>query len=217
MEIIDITLPVAPRMLAYAGDAPVEIVPLAFAEPGQTSTYNLSLLHLPTHTGTHVDAPLHFDNHGPDVASLPLDVLCGPARVLSLAGRGLALDRRVLGELDLRGVERLLIKSDNSARLGQVFFRDYAHLTGDGAAYLRAETQVRLVGIDYLSVDAWPGDCLDFDFPAHHALLDGPDPVLIIEGLDLRAVDPGDYLLWCLPLKLVAGDGAPARAVLLKP
>ncbi len=217
MEIIDITLPVAPRMLAYAGDAPVEIVPLVFAEPGQTSTYNLSLLHLPTHTGTHVDAPLHFDNSGRDVASLPLDVLCGPARVLSLAGCGLALDRRVLGALDLSGVERLLIKSDNSARLSHSFFRDYTHLTGDGAAYLRAETDVRLVGIDYLSVDAWPGDYPDFDFPAHHALLDGPDPVLIIEGLDLHAVEPGDYILWCLPLKLVAGDGAPARAVLLKP
>jgi arylformamidase len=217
MEIIDITLPVAPRMLAYAGDAPVEIVPLTFAEPGQTSTYNLSLLHLPTHTGTHVDAPLHFDNEGPDVASLSLGVLCGPARVVSLVGRGRELDRRVLGELDLRGVERVLIQTDNSARLGEPFFRDYAYLTGDAAEYLRAETGVRLVGIDYLSVDAWPGDSLDFDFPAHHALLDGPDPVLIIEGLDLRAVEPGDYLLWCLPLKLVAGDGAPARVVLVKP
>ena len=217
MEIIDITLPIAPRMLAYAGDAPVEVVPLAFAEAGLTSTYNLSLLHLPTHTGTHVDAPLHFDNDGRDVASLPLGVLCGPARVLSLVGRGPALDRRLLGELDLRGVERLLIKSDNSARLGEPFFRDYAYLTGDGAEYLRAETGIRLLGFDYLSVDAWPGDCLDFDFPAHHALLDGPEPVLIIEGLDLRAVGPGDYVLWCLPLKLVAGDGAPARVVLVKP
>jgi arylformamidase len=217
MEIIDITLPVAPRMLAYAGDAPVEIVPLSFAEPGQTSTYNLSLLHLPTHTGTHVDAPLHFDNAGPDVASLPLDVLCGPARVVSLVGCGPALDRRLLGELDLLGVERLLIKTDNSARLGEPFFHDYVHLTGDGAEYVRTETGVRVIGIDYLSVDAWPGDCLEFAFPAHHALLDGPHPVVVIEGLDLRAVEPGDYLMWCLPLKLVAGDGAPARVVLQKP
>ncbi len=216
MEIIDVTLPVAPRMLSYAGDAPVEIVPLTFAEPGQTNSFNLSLLHLPTHTGTHVDAPLHFDNTGTDVASLPLAVLCGPARVVSLVGRGPALSEAVFAELDLTGVERLLIKTENSARLAAPFCQDYVHLTGEAARYLRTRTQVRLIGIDYLSIDAWPGDCLDFGFPAHHALLDGPDPVTILEGLDLGRVDAGDYLLWCLPLKLVAGDGAPARAVLLK-
>jgi arylformamidase len=216
MEIIDITLPMAPGMLAYPGDAPVEVVPLAFAEPGQTNTYNSSLLRLPSHTGTHIDAPLHFDNQGADVSSLPLEWLCGRARVVSLLGQGPFIDAHVLQGLALDGVERLLLKTDNSARLRQPFHADYVHLTGDGAHYLRDRTRVRLIGIDYLSIDSFPDHPDRFDFPAHHALLQAERPVVILEGIDLGGVEPGDYSIWCLPLRLVGGDGAPARVVLAR-
>ena len=216
MKILDITMSVAPNMLSCEDAPPVSVVPLTLAEPGRTNTLNLSVLHLPTHCGTHIDAPRQVDDGGRDVASLPLDTLCGPVRVVALPGRGPALEDSDFREFDLTGVDRLLIKTDNSARLAQGSRHDHAYLTGDAARYLRTATRVRLLGIDCHSIDASTEDAETADFPAHHALLDGQDPVFILEGIDLSAVDPGEYQLWCLPLKVVDGEGAPARAVLVQ-
>jgi arylformamidase len=216
MKILDITLPVTPHTFEEYGDAPpVSVVPLSAAVPSRTNGSNFSMLHLPTHCGTHVDAPRHVDNDGSDVASLPLDTLCGPVRVVAVRGRGPAIEDHILRELDLTGVERLLLKTDHPSST-QGSPQNQAYLTGDAARYLRTATEVRLLGIDCSSVDARAEDAEEAELPAHRALLDGPDPVFILEGIDLTAVDPGEYLLWCLPLKLIDGDGAPARTVLVQ-
>ena len=121
---------------------------------------------------------------------------------------------------ELAGVERVLLKTDNADLVRRTAFQHpFAHLTGDGARYLRHDVGIRLVGIDYLSVDPFPTNWPKCTFPAHHALL-GAQPdrptVAILEGLDLFEVTPGDYTLWCLPLRLEGVDASPVRAVLAR-
>jgi len=119
-----------------------------------------------------------------------------------------AVDRAELEALDLRDDLRLLIKTRNSGQLRQADFReDFVYLTPDGASYL-AQAGLKLVGWDYLSIEKFGSR----DFPAHHALLGAG--VVVVEGLDLSQVEPGEYDLVCLPLKLAGADGAPARVVL---
>ena len=139
--------------------------------------------------------------------SLPLEAMVGPARVIEI------LQTTAIGETELsgRGIERgdrILLKTSNSARCWSTdeFVPDFAHLTLDGAAYL-AGVGVRTVGIDYLSIGH--GD----DGPAVHRALLGAQ-ILIVEGLNLSGVAPGEYDLVCLPLKIRGSDGAPARALL---
>jgi arylformamidase len=220
MEIIDITLPLHAGTLVYEGDPPFEATQTSRVVKDNPGSLALSILSMGSHSGTHIDAPRHFVEPGGDVEGLDLHALCGPARVVDLRGRGRRIDESTLRSLDLEGVTRLLMKTDNSELLGaSAFRRDYTHLTREGAVYLRRELELRLIGIDYLSVDPWPDPWPGFDFPAHHALLDpepSRSPVVIVESLDLRRVAPGDYELWCLPLKLRGLDGAPVRAVLCR-
>ena len=169
------------------------------------------MLHLSSHAGTHVDAPVHLGGEL-SVDQLPLQALCGRARVLDLEGGPRAIDARVLGAHDLGGVLRVLLRTHSGQMHDLPYRRDHAYLTADGAAWLRA-AGVLLVGTDCLSVDASDGASLD----AHRALLLGPGPVVVVEGLDLRHVAGGEYELACLPLRVQGCDGAPARAVLIAP
>ncbi len=205
MRIYDITRPVSANFPVYPGDPAIDITPSAQLAWGDVA--NVSRLVLSSHSGTHLDAPRHFFDHGLAVDALDLQVLLGAARLFSLAGSSHITVQDLL-QLDFAGVRRVLFKTTNSALWGQPHFcPDYVALTAPAAHWL-VERGVCLVGIDYLSVDTFERQ----DFPVHRTLLSAG--VVILEGLDLRAVPPGDYELIALPLLLQDGDGAPARVVL---
>ncbi len=199
---IDVSVPIEAGMVVYEGDPPVEVTAALAIARGDPA--NVSRLVLGSHTGTHVDAPAHFLPGGAGVDELPPEWLVGPARVVECPPGPVGAETVA----DARAGERLLLKTRNSARwaLGR-FARDYQALTPEAARALVA-AGVRLVGIDYLSVEAFgaPGH------PVHRCLLAAG--VVIVEGLDLSAVRAGAYELCCLPLRLRAGDGAPARVLL---
>ncbi len=204
-RIYDVSLTIEPGMVVWPGDAPVAVETFtALAEGGSS---NLSLLRMGSHTGTHVDAPRHFIDGAAGVDAISPDVLTGPARLFQLPQLK-RIDRSVLEGLDLEGVSRLLLGTGNSALLGKrPLSMDYAFVTGDAAIYL-VERGIRLVGIDYLSIEEHG----TAGHPVHHALLGVG--IVIVEGLDLADVPAGDYEIMCLPLKLKDADGAPARVFL---
>jgi arylformamidase len=189
-------------MPIYEGDPGVEITPAKSIERGDVA--NVSRLDMGAHTGTHVDAPVHFIPGAPGASELPLDPFIGPCVVADATGAVGDIDAGFIGGLDLPPAGgRVLLKTPNS-RLWErdSFTFDFVRLNVDGANAL-IERGVRLVGIDYLSLG---------DPAVHMALLERG--IGVIEGLDLRQVQPGGYLLVCLPLKIAGSDGAPARAVL---
>jgi arylformamidase len=202
VEIVDASVPIRPGMVTYPGDPAVRLERVSSIAGGAVA--NLSRLDFGVHSGTHVDAPVHFVDGAPAAESLPLDVLIGAAQVVDATAVERQLDEPALAALDPRG-DRILFKTRNSELWSrEEFADDFVSLTADGAAFLLARG-VRLVGIDYLSIG---------DEAAHLALLRAG--VVTIEGLDLRQVEPGDYQLVCAPLKLVGSDGAPARVLLLR-
>jgi arylformamidase len=209
MRIYDITVPLSPALPVYPGDPEVTIMPLAQLQWGDAA--NVSRLVLSSHTGTHLDAPRHFFAEGLPIDGLDLHVLMGPARVCAFPHVTTHLTADDLRPLGLAGTKRLLLQTPNAALWQKTGFQtNYVALT-ESAACLLVEMGVQLVGIDYLSVDAFERQ----DFPVHRILLGAG--VLILEGLDLRAVPPGDYELLALPLLLQHGDGAPVRAILRQP
>lgn len=206
MKIYDLTVPIAPDLAVYPGDPPVRIERTMELERGDSA--RVSQLSCSTHSGTHVDPPSHFIKDGLTLDQLPLDVLLGRARVVDV-GAAQVIDARLLERCDLNDVKRVLFKTRNSQlwQTPQEFHKEFVYLETD-AAELLVRRGVQLVGIDYLSVEKF-----DFTEPTTHwALL--RNNVIIVEGLDLRHVAPGDYELICLPLKIKDGDGGPARVVL---
>jgi arylformamidase len=198
MEIIDISVPLRTGMVTYPGDPEVRLERVKAIADGDPA--NISKLDLGVHSGTHVDAPLHFIDGAAGTDELPLDVLNGPCEVVAVT----ALDESAVGAVP-EGAERVLFKTPNSELWAQDTFPQAFERFDGAAARALAERGVRLVGVDYLSVG---------DEDAHHALLGAG--VVPVEGLDLRGVEPGSYELHCLPLRLVGSDGAPARAILIK-
>ncbi len=178
----------------------------------QGDVANVTQLSIDVHTGTHVDAPRHFVDHGATVEALGLEPFIGPAVVVD-TGPAKEITASVLGAAMIpHDTERLLLRTANSSRPGLYrtpFDEDYAALTFDGAEWL-ATKRLRLVGIDYLSIQRYaePPD-------VHRVLLGAGIPIL--EGLRLAEVAPGPYELICLPIRLVNVEGAPARAILLPP
>jgi arylformamidase len=205
MRIYDISVPLSPHLVCYPGDPQVEITAVADIVRGDVA--NVSRLTLSSHSGTHLDAPRHFFPQGAAIDALDVGRLLGPARVCTLP-KPTHITADDLRPLQLAGVKRLLFHTVNSTLWDvPAFHPDYVALT-TSAAQLLVDIGVQLVGIDYLSIDAFERQ----DFPVHRLLLGAG--VLILEGLDLRAVPPGAYELLVLPLLLQDGDGAPARAVL---
>ena len=211
MPIHDISVAIAPgETPTYPGDPGIEVE--SWAELARGDAANVTSLRFGAHTATHLDAPAHFIEGAPGIPSLPLEVLVGPALVVELDKVVLAVEERHVADAQLGGATRVLFKTRNSAFWDDprgCFREDFTYITA-GAARALVERGVRLVGFDYLSVEKFGSD----DFATHHALLS--NGVVIVEGLDLRAVAAGTYELICLPLKIAAGsgDGAPARAVL---
>lgn len=204
-RLLDVTVPLAPGMVTYPGNPEFEFQAVKRISEGGSS--NVSKLVLGTHTGTHVDAPRHFFDNGAAVEALPLDLLIGRARVIEVTRSG-SITREDLAGSGLHEDLRVLLKTPNSAFWRDREFReDFTHLAESGARCL-VEQGVKLVGIDYLSIEQFkkPGA------PAHRALLGAG--VIIIEGLNLADVEAGTYEMYCLPLPVRGGDGAPARVVL---
>lgn len=192
----------------YEGDAPMHFEFLHDIRRGDAFT--LSVLSLGAHSGTHVDAPMHFIGGGGSIDRIPLEPLIGPARVLDIPDSVQAIDAAELGRHDWRGAERVLFRTRSSRRgwmTSRVFHRDFAYIAPD-AAQLLAAAGVRLVGVDYISAEQF-GAAAPL---AHRALLGREIP--IVEGLVLAQVAEGDYDLIVLPIKVGGHEGAPARAVL---
>jgi len=203
MRIHDISVPLCAEIPGYPGDPPFVIAPWNSISKGDAA--NLSKMTLSTHSGTHLDAPRHFIENGATVDTLPLGLLVGKALVVELHGVK-EIGRKDLERLRIKGAERLLLKTDNSALWAQSgFSHDFAALSVEGARYL-LESGVKLVGIDYLSIESFEGDG-----EVHRMLLG--NGVLILEGVNLADVAPGEYEI-CLPMKIKGGDGAPVRALL---
>jgi len=206
MHIYDITAPLSSSLHVYPGDPAFACTPIAQVQCGDTA--NVSRLELSSHTGTHLDVPYHCFVDGMTVDQVDLTRLMGPARVCVFPHVTHHLTAEDFSGLDLTGVERLLLKTPNTALWQRQGFQpEYIALT-ESAAHHLLESGVRLVGIDYLSVDAFARP----DLPVHRLLLNAG--VLILEGLDLRQVPAGWYELLALPLRLAHGDGAPVRAIL---
>ena len=211
MPIFDISVAISPETTpTYPGDPVIEVVSWAALARGDAA--NVTHLRMGAHTATHVDAPAHFIEHAPQMSALPLDVFIGEARVVELAKTVEAIDASHVAAYVPEGTTRVLFKTRNSdfwRADGKAFREDFTYLTPDGARALN-ERGVRLVGIDYLSIEKFKSKT----FETHLMLLSAG--VIIVEGLDLHRVAAGMYELLCLPLKIAAGsgDGAPARAVL---
>ena len=205
--LIDVSVPLVPgRVPLYPGDTELTREQTSSIEEGDTSSN--SAVRCSVHTGTHVDAPVHFLPGTGGIETLPLDALVGPAYVVDATAVEGHVDAAALGRLDIPAdAERVLLRTSNSALWASAeFSEDFVAVLPDAAAAL-VERGVRLVGIDYLSIAPYgdPG-------PTHRTLLGAG--VVVVEALDLRRAAPGRYRLTCLPMLLPGSDGAPARAVL---
>lgn len=204
MKIYDVTVPLSKESVVYPGDPHVKINRRTKVNEDE-SKYNLSRYSFSSHAGTHVDPPFHLIEGGITVDKLPLELLMGRARVVEVTAP--IINEAVLEEFDFTVDARVLFKTRNSYLWSNKnFVRDYVYMT-PGAASSLVKDGIKLVGVDYLSVDKFDGEP-----ETHMALLSAG--AIIVEGLDLREVEPGDYELICLPLKVKDGDGAPARVIL---
>lgn len=193
-------------MVHWPGDPGVKIGRLRDIEKGDRC--NVSLLSLGSHTGTHMDAPLHFIRDGQSLDQMPPEATLGRARVIQITDRE-SIKPAELARHSPRPGERILFKTRNSTRSWKSddFDEDFVYISKEAAAILAAR-KVRTVGVDYLSVGGFKKDGLE----THLALLGAG--IWIIEGLNLSRIKPGVYELACLPLKIAGSDGAPARAFL---
>ena len=208
--IYDLSIPLSSAIPTYPGDPEIEIQAWRSLSNGDGA--NVSVLRFGAHTGTHVDAPAHFIEGAPRVESLPLDVLIGDAEVIEVPSESNSIDLSFVREHCTNESRRVLFKTRNSAfwkTSSAHFEEDYTYLELEAAKHL-VEQGVRLVGIDYLSIEKFAQE----GHPTHLALLS--KGVIIVEGLNLSVVPPGKYELICLPLSISSGlgDGAPARVVL---
>jgi arylformamidase len=197
VQIFDVSVPIRTGMVTYPGDPTVELERVNAIAEGATA--NLTRIDMGAHSGTHVDAPVHFLDGAAGTESLPLDALLGPCVVV--AAEDLTRDSVAAAP----EAERVLFKTPNSELWARDEFPEqFARLDGAGARLL-VERGVKLVGVDYLSVG---------DHEAHRTLLGAG--VVPLEGLDLRGIETGPYFLVCAPLRLVGSDGAPARVLLVR-
>lgn len=204
----DVTLPFSPRLPAWPGEPKPVVERLKRMADGAES--NVTRIDAAVHFGTHMDAPVHFLEDGAGIEALPVEALVGPALVAHLPEADVIAAADVAALDWPSGTERVLFKTRNSALwddLDHPFATDYVAVAADGARAL-VERKVRLVGVDYLSVEPFVND----NFATHRTLLGAG--VVIVEGLDLRRVPPGVYEMACLPMKIVGADGAPTRVVL---
>ena len=206
MRMYDLSVSLYPGMLQWPDDPPVRLTHVASIKTG--NPFTLSQFTCGTHSGTHIDAPYHFTEQGKRIDEVSLSDLIGEALVVQVDANRITAD--VLRDIDLTRYRRILFKTRNSELLREEAFHEEFVSLELAAAEMLVERGVRVVGLDYLSIEAFDSA----DHPVHKLLLE--HDVVILEGLDLSAVGPGTYLLVALPLKLQGADGAPARVVLVE-
>jgi len=206
MRIYDISVPIREKMPTWPGDPAVKVSLAMSMERGDGA--NVSALSMGAHTGTHFDAPYHMVQGGQTVDRLDLETLVGPCRVFEIPTED-EIDVTHLRGMPLKGTTRVLFKTTNSNlwAASDEFSEEFVYLTPTAAKFL-VGMGVKLVGVDYLSVEGYNAQ----GAPAHLALLGAG--VIILEGLNLADVPPGDYELIALPLKIEGAEGAPGRALL---
>ena len=205
--IYDVTVPITNTMPVWPGDPPVQLSAKSHESRDKTHIVSLTAIAMGSHTGTHIDAPFHMIKDGKRLHEFPLEILVGRATVFKIP-RVRSIGRADLERLDWTGVERVLFKTENSRHWADgKFYEDFVYLDPDGAEFL-VERGIRLVGIDYLSIDKFKSE----SHPSHFVLLKKNIPIL--EGLNLSAVPAGEYTLVALPLNLQDADGAPTRVIL---
>ena len=204
---VDVTATLDPaKTPVYQGDAPLQFTFLKDMHKGDKLT--LSAYSMGAHSGTHIDAPMHFIVDGAAIDKLPLDPLIGPARIIDIPDSVQAIDAAELNRHDWKGAQRVLFRTRSTLRgwMDSSFHKDFAYIAPDAAQQL-ADADVKLVGVDYISAEQFGAPA-----PRTHQILLGRG-IPIVEGLDLRAVRAGDYDLIVLPIKVGGHEGAPARAI----
>jgi len=207
MKLYDISLTIAEDLPVWPGDPKIEIKKISQIDDGEEA--NVTHISACVHIGTHVDAPDHFLGNGDTVENLSLDLLVGPALVAEIPVEGQISAMDLQAAKIPKGTKRLLLKTANSQIWMEdlkEFKEDFIALEADAAEYL-VNRGVEVVGLDYLSVAPFADPA-----PTHQILLKAG--TLIIEGLNLSKIEPGEYTLYCLPLKIKGSDGAPARVLL---
>jgi arylformamidase len=203
MKVIDISRRLENGMPVWPGDTPFKYeVSWSKADSGSVNVGSLSMS---AHTGTHVDAPFHFDDNGKRIIELDLDLYIGPVRVIDMTEKD-SIGAKDLKDINLEGFQRVLFKT-LAWKNSREFPEKIPYLEADLGPFL-AEKGIRLIGVDVPSVD--PIDSKELH--AHHSL--NENGIHILESVLLDLVEPGDYELIALPLPLVEGDGSPVRAVL---
>jgi arylformamidase len=203
---IDVSVSLHSGMVHWPDNPPVQIERALSIERGDAA--NVSQISMGAHTGTHMDGPIHFVREGRGLDEMPLEATIGRARVIEV-GDPESVKPEELDPHRLRRNERILFKTQNSARRwsSEDFVEDFVYVSQEAARYV-AYRGIRTVGVDYLSVGGFRKDGEE----THRALLEAG--IWVIEGLDLSEVEPGEYELICLPVKIERSDGAPARAIL---
>jgi len=203
-EIFDISRTLTQGMPVWPGDPDLTLRRVLRIEDGEPS--NVTAITMGTHTGTHIDAPLHVESSGKDAAGIPAHCFVGPARVVQVHADK-CIRATDLYRLDWVGVERVLFRTSCSSLAEDCFDPNFVYLAEDASEFL-AEKGILLVGTDAPSVDAFDSR----ELPSHQILI--RNGIVILEGVRLGGVLPGDYFLACLPLKIAGADGSPVRAVL---
>ncbi len=205
MSLIDITRTLSPSIATWPGDTPFQLIEMAQLQHGDS--INLSTLTLSAHTGTHIDAPYHFSEHGKKIHEMDLSPYWGIATVATIQKSQGPLFPHDFAHIDLQYTERLLVHSSSSEKDPSIFHTEFVYPSPELADFLGSKGVV-LYGTDTPSMDASDSKLL----PGHHAML--RNGIAILEGLNLSGVADGMYELSALPLKIHAGDGSPVRAVL---
>jgi arylformamidase len=201
-RIYDISRPISAALAGWPDDTPYRFEMLCRLRDG--ASVNLGSLEMSPHTGTHIDAPYHYDDCGATVGQLSLETYLGSASVVSVMGRA------VISQDDIAArwqpAQRVLLRTAGWEE-DACFPEQIPVIAADVPEWLRANG-VLLLGVDLPSVDQIDSK----DLPNHHAL--GRAGIAILEGLDLRGVPDGLYELIALPLRLSEADGCPVRAIL---
>ncbi|MBF0554528.1 MAG: cyclase family protein [Nitrospirae bacterium] len=203
---VDISIDNKNGMVVWPGDPEYSMKRIHDIDKGDT--LNLSLITMTSHTGTHMDAPLHWIRGGKSIDEMPLSITVGTARVIEIKDTE-SIKVSELKDYALKKGERILFKTLNSKNRMDKFTGDFVYISVEAARYI-SQIGVLMVGVDYLSVGGYHTD----GQLIHTTLLEAG--VWIIEGLDLSLADSGEYELVCLPLKLLGCDGAPSRSILRK-
>ncbi len=206
--IYDVSVQLSNTVPVWPSGPPIRLESTPHLSRDKSYTIHETLIQISSHMGTHIDAPYHFVENGKRLDEIPLERLVGKATVFEIPGAR-SIGQRELSRLKWDGIERVLFKTENSKHWHDgSFYQDFVYLEPEGAQFL-IDRGVRLVGIDYLSIEKYKAE----KHLTHFTLLE--KEVVVIEGLDLSRVGPGEYSMVALPLNLIGTDGGPTRVILM--